>query len=273
MNAVKRDDVTIKRIPKVIHYCWFGHGEMPKLMKKCIKSWEKYCPDYKVILWNEDNFDVNSTIWTKEAYEAKKYAFVTDYVRLKALYEQGGVYMDADVEVIKSLDQFLAHEAFSGFESETTAPTGIIASVKGQPVIKRWLDYYLDRHYLINGVPNMDPNVSFMTEDLKQNGLQMNDEKQNINGMIIYPQTYFCPLSVISNEGKFSDNTYCIHHFTSTWRTKKAIKDFARVRRHQTKWYRFFENARYIPNKVTKKLLGDNTYEKLKEKVGKKHGG
>ena len=264
MYDLKKEEVLKDRIPKVIHYCWFGHGKMPKLMKKCIRSWKKYCPDYKVILWNEDNFDVNSTIWTKEAYEAKKYAFVTDFVRLKVLYEQGGIYMDADVEVTRPIDGFLIHEAFSGFESDTTAPTGIIASIKGQQVIKRWLDYYTDRHYLVNGKPNMDPNVSFMTEDLKQHGLELNDVTQNINGMVIFPQSFFCPLSVVSNESKFSENTHCIHHFTSTWRTKKALKDFARVRRHQTKWYRALENARYLPNKLLRKLLGNNKYESLK---------
>ena len=105
------------RIPKVIHYCWFGRGKLPKLAKKCIKSWKKYLPDYKIIEWNEDNFDINSNQYVREAYEAKKYAFVSDYVRLYALYNYGGIYMDTDVEVIKSLDEFLIHEAFSGFES------------------------------------------------------------------------------------------------------------------------------------------------------------
>ena len=175
-------------IPKVIHYCWFGRGEMPKLMKKCVKSWDKYCPGWEVVLWNEDSFDVNSTLWTKQAYEAKKYAFVTDYVRLKALYEQGGVYMDADVELVQKIDHFLNHEAFSGFESAITAPTGIIAAQSGQEVIKGWLDWYTDRPYLVDGRPNMDPNVSFMTQDLKRRGLRMDDSLQNIDGMVIYPK-------------------------------------------------------------------------------------
>lgn len=254
-------------IPKVIHYCWFGRGEMPKLMQKCIKSWSKYCPGWKVVLWNEDNFDVNSTIWTKEAYQARKFAFVTDYVRLKVLYEQGGVYMDADVELTQSIDRFLEHEAFSGFESKTTAPTGIIAAQAGQKVIKRWLDYYTDRPYLIDGEPNMDPNVSFMTADLKSNGLIMNDSLQNIDGMVIYPQTYFCPLSVIEAEKKITGDTHAIHHFTSTWRTEKARKDFARVRRQKTKWYRALVWLRYLPNRVVRKLFGNDAIDKLKAKL------
>ena len=254
-------------IPKVIHYCWFGRGEMPKLMKKCVKSWSKYCPDWQVVLWNEDTFDVNSTIWTKQAYEAKKYAFVTDYVRLKALYEQGGVYMDADVELTQPIDCFLKHEAFSGFESATTVPTGIIASQAGQKVIKGWLDYYTDRPYLIDGKPNMDPNVSFMTVDLKNRGLRMDDTLQNIDGVVIYPQTFFCPLSVIEAEKKITEDTHAIHHFTSTWRTEKARKDFARVRRSKTKWYKAWIKVRYFPNWLFRKLLGDDTVDKLKQRL------
>lgn len=110
-------------IPKIIHYCWFGRGKMPKLALKCLKSWNKYCSDYKVICWNEDNFDINSNQYVKEAYESRKYAFVSDYVRLYALYNYGGVYMDTDVEVIKNIDKFLAEKAFTGFESETYVTT------------------------------------------------------------------------------------------------------------------------------------------------------
>ena len=256
-------------IPKIIHYCWFGRGEMPPLVKKCIKSWDKYCPGWKVVLWNEDSFDVNSTLWTKQAYEARKFAFVADYVRVKALYEQGGVYLDSDVELVQPIDRFLVHDAFSGFECATAAPTGIIAARAGQEVIKGWLDYYTDRPYLINGQPNMVPNVSFMTEDLKARGLKMDDSLQNIDGMVIYPQTWFCPLNIVSIEKKFSENTHTIHHFTSTWRTKQQLKNFAKVRRHQTKWYRSLESLRYLPNRVVRKVFGDNAIDNLKKKLGK----
>ena len=121
-------------IEKKIHYCWFGKGEMKPLMKKCIKSWKKYCPDYEIIEWNEDNFDVNSTLWTKQAYEAKKYAFVSDYVRLKVLYEHGGIYMDTDVEVVKPIDEFLSHDAFCGYETlETICSNMTKMSLSGVP--------------------------------------------------------------------------------------------------------------------------------------------
>ncbi|MEI3219550.1 MAG: glycosyltransferase [Lachnoclostridium sp.] len=99
-------------IPKVIHYCWFGRGKMPELANKCIESWKKYCPDYEIIEWNEDNFDINCCPYVKEAYESKRFAFVTDYVRLYAMYTQGGIYMDTDVEVLRNLDEFLIHQGF-----------------------------------------------------------------------------------------------------------------------------------------------------------------
>ena len=118
-------------IPKIIHYCWFGRGEMPSLAKKCIASWKKYLPEYKVKQWNEDNFDLNLYPYVAEAYAQRKFAFVTDVVRLYALYTEGGIYMDTDVEVLKPLDEFLRHPAFSGFEDEKNVPTGIMGAEKG----------------------------------------------------------------------------------------------------------------------------------------------
>ena len=115
-------------IPKKIHYCWFGRGEMPDLVRKCIASWKKYLPEYEIKEWNEDNFDLNSYPYVREAYHNKRFAFVTDVVRLHALYYEGGIYMDTDVEVLKPLDSLLNYKIVSGFESETQIPTGLMAS-------------------------------------------------------------------------------------------------------------------------------------------------
>ena len=129
-------------IPKVIHYCWFGRGKMPEMALKCIESWKKYLPEYKIKEWNEDNFDLDMYPYVREAYDNRKFAFVTDVVRLYALYNEGGIYMDTDVEVLKSLDPFLHHNAFSGFEDDKNIPTGIMASEKGGRWAKENLDYY-----------------------------------------------------------------------------------------------------------------------------------
>ena len=123
-------------IPKIIHYCWFGGNPLPPLALKCIESWKKYCPDYEIKIWDESNFDININKYATEAYEAKKWAFVSDVARLWVLYNYGGIYMDTDLEVIKPLDEFLYHKAFSGFEDEVNIPTGIIASEKNNNWIK-----------------------------------------------------------------------------------------------------------------------------------------
>ena len=135
-------------IPKIIHYCWFGGNPLPKSAEKCIKSWKKYCPDYEIIEWNESNFDINSNQYVREAYENKKYAFVTDYVRLYAMYNYGGIYMDTDVEVLKPLDCFLDNHAFSGFESSGYIPTGLMASEKEFPLFRELLKYYGNRAFV-----------------------------------------------------------------------------------------------------------------------------
>ena len=127
-------------IPKIIHYCWYGGKELPGLAMYCIESWKKFCPDYKIIRWDETNTNLQENEYIKEAYENKKWAFITDYVRLKVLYEIGGVYMDTDVELVGTLDPFLNHEAFSGFENSTQIPTGIMAAQKGQPFFKQLLN-------------------------------------------------------------------------------------------------------------------------------------
>ena len=256
---------TSQKIHKTIHYCWFGHGKMSKLMKKCIRSWKKYCPDYEIIEWNEDNFDVNSTIWTKQAYEAKKWAFVSDYVRLWVLYNYGGIYMDTDVEVRKPLDRFLIHSAFSGFENPEFVPTGIMGSAKGHPAIKMWLDYYKDRPYIVDGKPEKKPNVRFMTDMMLEQGLILNNEYQEIAEMAFYPQTYFCPLNVVENGNCISEKTHTIHHFTSTWRTKKEMRNFRKSRFRKTGLYRNMIWFRYLPNRAAQKVLGNECYEKLKQ--------
>ena len=193
--------------------------------KKCIESWKKYCPDYEIKEWNEKNFDLNSNDYVKEACEAKKWAFITDYVRLYALAIYGGVYMDTDVEVIKNIDCFLVNETFSGFEDEKTVPTGIIASTKNNKLLKEFLDYYDGRHFIReNGTYDMTTNVTTITNISYKYGLKLDNTIQTIMGFCFYPHDYFCPKSHITGEITLTDNTYTIHHFSGSWIPEKEQK-------------------------------------------------
>ena len=218
------------KIPQIIHYCWFGGNPLPEMAVKCIDSWKKYCPDYEIKEWNESNFDINSNLYVKEAYEAKKFAFVSDYVRLYALFYNGGIYMDTDVELLKGLDSFLFEDAFSGFETPENVPTGIIASRKALPVFEELLSYYKNKSfYNDDGSMNTTTNVTVITEIFSKYGLMKNNIYQIINGVALYPQEYFCPKDYATLQVNITENTVAIHHFDGSWeadidKKKKEIK-------------------------------------------------
>lgn len=216
----------LTNIPKKIHYCWFGRGEKNALMNKCINSWKENLSDYEIIEWNEDNFDVNCNKYVKEAYEHKKYAFVTDFVRLYVLYNYGGVYMDTDVEVIKRIDHFLKHSAFSGFESNNYIPTGIMGAKKGNKWIKVLLDEYKDLAFVKNdGTFDLTTNVTRITKTtIERYKLTPNDKFQDLKDVVFYPHDYFCPKDWVSGKIQITDNTYTIHHFNGSWHSKKEKK-------------------------------------------------
>lgn len=207
-------------IPKIIHYCWFGRGKMPELAVKCIDSWKKYLPDYEIKEWNEDNFDLDMFPFTREAYDNRKFAFVTDVVRLYALYKEGGIYMDTDVEVLKSLDRFLVHNAFSGFENNNYVPTGIMASEKSSMWAKENLDYYKGRHFVKpDGSFDTTTNVIIITNYMLSKGLAPNNKYQDFPGLVtMYPNDYFCPKSHGTGKINLTKNSYTIHHFSGSWK-------------------------------------------------------
>lgn len=253
-------------IPKTIHYCWFGRSPKPELALKCIKSWKKYCKGYQIIEWNEDNFDISmAPLYVRQAYEAKKWAFVTDYVRLYAMTKFGGIYMDTDVEVVKPLDRFLKHEAFSGFESETSIPTGIMACRKGFLLFERFLSYYDDAQFFNeDGTVNYTTNVDIMTDICLKYGLVQNNQYQEIKGFALYPKDVFCPVEWGTGRLKRTENTVTIHWFSGSWKSseERARHDanITEIRKRD-----IIHWITHLPNLICSKCLGESGYEKLKK--------
>lgn len=214
-------------IPKIIHYCWFGGKPLPSLAVKCIESWKKYFPTYEIKEWNEDNFDVNITNYTRQAYDSKKYAFVSDYVRFYVLYKYGGVYFDTDVEIIKSFNDILNRGPFMGCENDinegldiSVAPGLGLAVEKGNHIYKEILDLYGSLSFIEHDKLVLKTVVQYTTEILNKHGLKKINALQNCDGIWIYPKEYFNPISHV-NEIIITPNTYSIHHYAGSWLPKQ----------------------------------------------------
>lgn len=208
-------------ISKKIHYCWFGRGKKPKLAQKCIASWKKFCPDYEIVEWNEDNFDVNQNEYTKMCYQTKKYAFLTDYARLVIIKENGGIYFDTDVEVIRKLDDLLHFPAFFGFETSEFVNTGEgFGAEVNNPIVVEMLKQYeklLDGQHETVGCPILN------TEALLKFGLIQNGTKQYLHDAVIFPADYFNPYDDPKGLLQKTENTYSIHWYGKSWLDKKTV--------------------------------------------------
>lgn len=220
----------VKKIPKTIHYCWFGRGEKPRALKESIESWKRVMPDYEIKEWNEDNFDLNKNKFAMEAYEEKKFAFVSDFVRVYVLYNYGGVYMDTDVEAIKTFDDFLDEESFWGFEEKNFIATSTIGAAPKNKIVKAFLDYYCDKTFKgKSGQGTSLTNVKVVSEIFSNLGIVMDGTKQSIEGGTIYPKDYFSPYDYINCALEVTENTVTIHYFYKSWlpitsRVKERIK-------------------------------------------------
>lgn len=216
-------------IPKKIHYCWFDRGEMPQLAKDCIASWHKYMPDWEYKLWNESNFDVDSTPYTKEAYSAGKLAFVSDYVRLWALEHEGGVYFDVDFEVYKPFDDLLHFHAFAGIEGSKRNPVmmGVCASEAHGEWVTEMLHLYDGLHFLNpDGTPDLTTNVQRLTAAMAVNGLRQDGTEQDYKDLHVFPVDYFSPRHT-TGEYIRTEKTYCEHKGLGSWSEhKKGWKGF-----------------------------------------------
>lgn len=221
-------------IPKVIHYCWFGRNPLPPLAIKCIDSWKKYLPDYEIKEWNEDNFDVNIIPYTAQAYQAKKYAFVSDYARFWILYKYGGIYFDTDVEVIKPIDDIVCNGAFMGIEKDykygITVNPGLGLGIEANhSLFKEFLDTYSTKSFTDeSGNMNMQTIVVYTTEILFKHGLSNVPDIQTIKGIKIYPSEYFCPRNIVTKRFHITENTRTIHHYAASWCDKNWKKRIIR---------------------------------------------
>ena len=213
-------------IPKVIHYCWFGGNKLPELGEQCIASWKKYCPEYQIIEWNETNYDCLQSVYAREAYEEKKWAFISDYARLDIVYRYGGIYLDIDVELVQNLDSVINCSCFLATETTRMIGTGLgFGAEAGNINIKLMLDQYKDIHFKLGKeLVDMLPCPHRNTLPFCRMGFEASDRIQYINGAVIYPAEYFCPLDYETKQLNITDNTVSIHHYNASWITEEEIE-------------------------------------------------
>jgi len=238
-------------IPKIIHYCWFGAGKIPPRLQKCIASWKELMPEYQLIRWDETSFDINSLPWTKEAYELRKFAFVSDYVRLFVLNKIGGIYLDTDVLVKKSFDPLLFLHGFMGFENDTVLSSAIMGFEAGHPILSEFLSYYENKHFVTQdgGLEDI-PNVQMITATLRKYGLVIEDRPQLVESIRIFPREYFCPLDFYYNDHS-SENTFCVHMFDASWLSAEKKK---RLWLERSQTYKTYLNAKHFIKMILESL-------------------
>ena len=218
-----------KGVPKIIHYCWFGGGPINPESRKCIESWKKYCPDYKIIEWNEQNFEISQNRYAQQAYEAKKYAFVSDYVRLAVLYEYGGIYLDTDVELVRPLDELLEHKGFIGMEHSAPSPYGRtllvntgsgVGAEPGCEMIGKMLAAYRNAAFIQEtGEPDLRTCTQRDTPLFTKAGLQQKNEQQELDGFLVLPTDCFSPFDYVTERMHRTPRTFGIHYYQGSWQS------------------------------------------------------
>lgn len=221
-------------IPKKIHYCWFGGNPLPEIALKCMESWKKFCPDYEIIRWDESSCDMAANKFVEQAYQEKKWAFVSDYFRLKIVEEQGGIYLDIDVELLKPLDDLLQIKGFMGFElgdaKSINSGLGFGAVPKHSVITKLRENYEHSPFIKEDGSLDTLPCPQRDTKVLVELGLKRNNQLQTVGGITFFPSDYFSPIGFMG-EQNFSDNTYSIHHFNASWFTDRQRKAMDRKKK------------------------------------------
>lgn len=251
-------------IPKIIHYCWFGDAPKPESVQKCINSWKKYCPDFEIREWTEKDFDVTQNPYTQQAYDAKIWGFVPDYIRLWIVYNYGGVYLDTDVQILRSFEPLLSNYAFAGFEKDTGNYVNLgqgFGAEPGNPIIAQNMHFYDDLKFLQDdGTYNRVPSPIYTTKILQEHGLNRDlDITQQLENITIYPADYFCPKSFSTGIIERTPNTFSIHHFDASWFTEEDRT------KKETNW-RKAKRSYYLhwPCRVAQRILGMERYLKIR---------
>ena len=220
-------------IPKKIHYFWVGGNPMPEKNKACVTSWKKFCPDYEIIEWNESNYDFSVCAYMAQAYESRLWGFVPDYARLDIIYREGGIYLDTDVELLKSLDSLLSCKAFFGFENPSSVAPGLgFGAEPGNEILKQMRDsYHSFSFYKEDGTPNLIPSPVYATKILTSYGLKPNGKRQSVHGIELFPAEYFAPLCYTDGRLKVTENTFSVHWYQASWHTPKQKKRIRRIQK------------------------------------------
>lgn len=215
-----------EKIPKKIHYCWFGKQDIPQQYLEYLQSWERFCPDYEIIRWDESNYDYDKVSYTSQAYRAGKWAFVSDYARLDIIYTYGGIYLDVDVEVVRNLDPLLKNQMFCGFEKGNLINTGLgFGAEKGFEPLRNMREMYKNVLFInSDGTLNLTPCTKFQTDFLESRGLKRNGKQQLIDEIMVYPRTVLAPYDFFQVSNQFSDMTFTAHHYAATWFGRKNNK-------------------------------------------------
>lgn len=229
-------------IPKKIHYCWFGGKPLPSQFQKNIETWKKYCPDYEIICWNEDNYDIKKCSYMHEAYQAKKWGFVPDYARLDIIYQYGGIYLDTDVEMLRPWDELLSYEFFCGFESREYVALGLgFGGCAGNHIIKEMMQQYEQMHFInSDGTLNQVASPVYQTEILLNHGLKCNNKFQIIENCAVFPTEFFAPIDGYGL-GTPTVHSFSIHQYAATWFDETMKKNKERI----------MSSISYIKNRMT----------------------
>ena len=223
----------VQKIPKSIHYCWFGKGKMPERFCKNIETWKKQCPDYEIIRWDEENYDISKNQYIRQAYEAGKWSFVSDYARVDIINENGGIYLDTDVEVLKSYDPLLQFDMFCGFETDRFVNFGIgFGAEKGNRVLEEILELYRDLEFFRgDGTWNLVTSPLYQTEILNRHGLVGNGQTQIKEHIIILSPEYLSPVNPYGY-GAPTEKSFSVHQYAATWLDEKQKKEKGRLMRN-----------------------------------------